>query len=213
MAQLKTQCMYSSLLTSHKIIVTLFLLHYILKLVLLLLDRKQQLAAYTKATRVIEILLSVGFLVTGGWMLFSGAVFNFLLIIKLVCVFGSIPLAVVGFKKGNKALAALAVFLIVTAYGLAEMNRKAKTGGAIDTSTVSADPIAAGKLIYSQTCINCHGSDGKMGGSGAKDLSVSILTAEQKHDLIRNGKNAMPAYKDLTEEQVNDVIQYIATLK
>lgn len=204
--------MYSTILTTHKIVVTLFLLHYFFKLVLLLNSRNEFLDKYSRATRVPEMILAVLFLVTGGWMIFSGAILNSLLIIKLVCIFAAIPTAIVGFRKKNKTLAALAVFLIFTAYGLAEMNRKAKTGGKIDTSTAT-DPIAVGKIVYSNSCINCHGADGKMGGSGAKDLSASTLTNDQKIDLIRHGKNAMPAYKDLTDQQVKDVIQYINTLK
>ena len=142
----------------------------------------------------------------------QGAVFGSLIIIKLICVFTSIPLAVIGFKKGNKMLAFTAVVLIVLAYGLAEMNKKAKTGPKVDTSSIT-DPIAAGKLIYTNTCVNCHGSDGKLGGSGSKDLSATQLSVEEQKALIRNGKNAMPGYKDLSDEQVDAVVQYLATLK
>jgi mono/diheme cytochrome c family protein len=204
--------MYTGLLHSHKLFVLLFLLHYIAKLVLLLLNRKEQLARYSQITKVPEMILSVGFLVTGGWMLITSSAFSNFLIIKLICVFASIPLAIIGFKKGNKVLAFVAVFLIVLSYGLAEMNKKAKTGPKVDTSTIM-DPVVAGKLLYTNTCVNCHGSDGKLGLSGAKDLSVTQMTIEDQKSAIRNGKNAMPGYKDLSDEQIEDLIVYIATLK
>ncbi len=204
--------MYTGLLHSHKFFVLVFLIHYVVKLILLLMNRHEQLAKYSKATRIPEIIFSVGFLVTGGWMLIKGAIFSTFLIIKLVCVFASIPLAVIGFKKGNKVLAFIAVFLIVMSYGLAEMNKKAKTGPKVDTTAIS-DPIEAGKLIYSNSCISCHGADGKLGLGGAKDLSVTQLSAEEQKTIIRNGKNAMPGYKDLSEEQVDGLLQYVATLK
>jgi len=204
--------MYTGLLHSHRLFVILFLIHYVVKLVLLLMSRNEQLAKYSKTTKVPEMILSVGFLVTGGWMLVKGAAYSSYLIIKLVCVFASIPIAVIGFKKENKALAFVAVALIVISYGLAEMNKKAKTGPKVDTSTI-ADPIAAGKLIYTNTCVNCHGADGKLGLSGAKDLSTTQLSPEAQKENIRNGKNAMPAYKDLTDEQIDALVQYLATLK
>ena len=147
-------------------------------------------------------------------MLIQGAVFSNFIIVKLICVFASIPLAVIGFKKSNKVLAFAAVFLIIMSYGLAEMNKKAKTGAKIDTSSV-ADPIAAGKLIYVNKCAQCHGEIGNGGASGAKDLSLSQLTDEEKKLLVRNGKNAMPGFKEdvLSETDVEAVVQYVNTLK
>ncbi|HLP52610.1 MAG TPA: c-type cytochrome [Chitinophagales bacterium] len=204
--------MYTGLLHSHKLFVLLFLIHYIVKLVLLLTNKNEQLAKYTKATKIPEMVLSVAFLVTGGWMLIKSGAFSTFMIIKLVCVFSSIPLAVIGFKKGNKVLAFVAVFLIIMSYGLAEMNKKAKTGPKVDTSAIT-NPIEAGKLIYTNSCVSCHGADGKLMLSGAKDLSITVLTAAEQKEMIRNGKNAMPGYKDLTDEQLDGVVQYIATLK
>jgi len=206
--------MYTGLLHSHKLLVLLFLVHYVVKLVLLLMNRHDSLAKYSKTTRIPEMVLSAGFLLTGIGMLFQGAILSKLLIIKVICVFASIPLAVIGFKKGNKVLAFIAVFLIVMSYGLAEMNKKAKTGDKIDTSTVT-DPIVAGKLIYVNKCAQCHGEIGNGGASGAKDLSLTQLTAEEQKVAIRNGKNAMPGFKEdvLSEADLDAVIQYIATLK
>lgn len=111
-------------------------------------------------------------------------------------------------------LAFVAVFLIIMSYGLARLNKKAKTGTKIDTTSIS-DPIAAGKIIYVNKCAQCHGEIGNGGISGAKDLSLSLLTEEEKKLLIRNGKNAMPGFKEdvLTDADVDAVVQYVATLK
>jgi mono/diheme cytochrome c family protein len=49
--------------------------------------------------------------------------------------------------------------------------------------------------------------------SGSKDISMTQLSTEEQKALIRNGKNAMPGYKDLSEEQLDAVVQYIATMK
>ena len=206
--------MYTGLLHSHKLFVLLFVIHYVVKLVLLLMNRNDALAKYSKATRMPEMVLSFAFLATGVGMLFKGAVLSTLLTIKIVCVLASIPLAIIGFKKGNKVLAFVAVFLIVMSYGLAEMNKKAKTGAKIDTSTVT-DPIVAGKLIYVNKCAQCHGQIGNGGVSGAKDLSLTKLTADEQKAQIRNGKNAMPGFKEdvLTDADVDAVVKYVATLK
>lgn len=207
--------MHSHLLRTHIVIVLLFLIHYVIKLLMLQMGKTEQLARYTKVTKVPEMILSVGFLLTGGYMLFKGAALTTLMIIKLVCVFASIPLAVIGFKKGNKVLATLSVLLLLAAYGLAEVNNAKKAGTAIDTSSVAADPIAEGKLIFNTKCVNCHGADGKLGFSGAKDLTATQLTAEQQKELVRKGKGTMPPFgtEVLTDTQVDAVVQYVGTLK
>ncbi len=206
--------MYTGLLHSHNLFVTLFFLHYVIKLVLLLTNKQEQLAKYSKTTKVPEMILSFGFLLTGGWMLFKGAAFTTLITIKLVCVFTSIPLAIIGFKKRNKVLAFIAVALIVASYGLAEVNKKEKTGAKIDTTTIT-DPIVAGKLIYVNKCQQCHGEIGNGGGSGAKDLSLTQLTLDEQKVMVRNGKNAMPGFKEdvLSDADIDAVLQYVATLK
>ncbi|HWB63460.1 MAG TPA: cytochrome c [Chitinophagales bacterium] len=206
--------MFSSILLTHRIIVSLFLLHYVVKLTLLLLDKKDALASYSKATRVLEMIVSLAFLLTGGWMLYAGGSFGSLMVVKLICVFASIPLAIIGFKRSNKLLASLAIILLFAAYGLAEMSKKQMAGGKVDTSAVAADPIAAGKLVFEQSnCATCHGADGKAGLNGAKDLSVTMLSMDQQKEIIKNGKNAMPGNSNLTDEQLNDLVQYIGTLR
>jgi mono/diheme cytochrome c family protein len=204
--------MYTGLLHSHKLFVVLFLVHYVVKLLLLQLGKTEQLAKYTKATKVAEMILSFGFLATGAGMLLKGAAFETLFIVKLVCVFSSIPLAIIGFKKSNKALATLAVVLIIMSYGLAEMSRAKKAGKKIDTSAATSS-LEAGKMVYENSCANCHGADGKLGMSGAKTLGETQLSTEEQKNIVRVGKNAMPAHNNLSEEQVNAVVEYIATFK
>ena len=205
--------MSTGLLHSHKLFVLLFLLHYVVKLILLLLNRDEQLAKYSKLTKVAEIILSVGFLVTGIWMAINANTFSTLFIVKLICVFASIPLAVIGFKKKNKVIAFISVFLIIMAYGLAEMSRKAKTGPKINTSSIQV-PIEVGKFVYTNSCVSCHGADGKLGVSGAKNLSLTSLNAAEQKALIMDGKNAMPGYKNaITEAEIDAVILYISTFK
>jgi cytochrome c6 len=70
----------------------------------------------------------------------------------------------------------------------------------------------AGKANYDKQCARCHGSNGKMGISGAKDLSVTKLTPAEMIPIITHGSSGgiMPAYKDvLSESQIAEVADYI----
>lgn len=205
--------MATGLLHAHKALVLLFLIHYVVKLLFFQLKKMELLEKYSKATRIPEMIVSFGFLATGIAMMIKGAPITNILIIKLVCVLAAIPLAIVGFKRLKLGLATLAVVLIVVAYGLAEMNRNNLAGGAVDTSDANGDMMAMGKEVYMHSCVNCHGADGKLSSLGSKDLSITVKTADEQKAIIRNGKNYMPAHKDLTDQQIDAVVQYIATFK
>ena len=112
------------LLLIHKICVTAFLVIYLIKTILLLSGAQSALDRFAKIFKVPEMIISTGFLVTGIWMYTQIGAIKSMQIIKLVAVVASIPLAVIAFKKKNKALAVLSFVLILMAYGLAEMSKK-----------------------------------------------------------------------------------------
>jgi len=56
-----------------------------------------------------------------------------------------------------------------------------------------------GKLIYKQYCVACHGADGKLAISGAKDLSVSTIDMAERINQITNGKGMMTPYNLIAE--------------
>jgi cytochrome c6 len=64
-------------------------------------------------------------------------------------------------------------------------------------------------------CAQCHGEDGKLGSSGAKDLSISKLSDQKIRQLITNGKGAMPPMKALLETDTNIqlVLSHIKALR
>jgi mono/diheme cytochrome c family protein len=83
--------------------------------------------------------------------------------------------------------------------------------------------IAAGKIIYTNICYDCHGKKGKGDGPKSADLDKNPqdFTKEdfQKQTdgalfwKITEGKKPMASYKkDLTEEQRWQVINYVRTL-
>src|SRR5471030_1312663 len=97
--------MFKAILYTHEISVFLFLLIYFVKTIMLLANKEEGLTKFTKGVKVPEMIISTLFLVSGIYLLTQVPVINMLLIIKIVVVFASIPIAVIGFKKRNKGLA------------------------------------------------------------------------------------------------------------
>lgn len=195
--------MISSMLITHRIVVTLFFLIYVIKTILLLSNKQDLLQKFTKVVKVPEMIVSALFLVTGIYLLIQLPTVNNIMIIKLVLVFASIPVAIIGFKKGNKMLAALSLLMITASYGLGEVGKKKREKG----ETISSSNVN-GKEIYEARCATCHGADGKAGLSGASDLSATALGHDEIKDIIKNGRNTMPPV-DISDEQREAVAVYI----
>jgi cytochrome c6 len=63
--------------------------------------------------------------------------------------------------------------------------------------------------LYGQKCSLCHGDDGKMAVSGAKDLRASTLSREEVVAQITYGKGSMPPQHGiLTPEQIEQLADY-----
>ncbi len=76
-------------------------------------------------------------------------------------------------------------------------------------------PAQKAASLYSMHCAQCHGEDGKLGASGAKDLSQSRLSDAAILQIIKKGKNAMPPMEALLEnaENIELVVQHIKGLR
>lgn len=72
-----------------------------------------------------------------------------------------------------------------------------------------------GKKLFFRNCSTCHGTDGTLGFSGAKDLSVSTLKDDEIIEMIINGKNGMMPYKTIlkTDEERRVVKDFVKTLR
>lgn len=78
----------------------------------------------------------------------------------------------------------------------------------------AAEKAALGEITYKANCQLCHGADGKLGASGAKDLSASKLNEADALNMVNYGRGGMMGYKDLlTKEQIENVVAYIETLR
>jgi cytochrome c6 len=76
-------------------------------------------------------------------------------------------------------------------------------------------PQEEAKDLYTLNCASCHGMDGKLGGSGSKDLSKSNLTDSEMIEIITNGKNNMPAMKDVIQDpsKIKNLAEFVKTLR
>ena len=72
----------------------------------------------------------------------------------------------------------------------------------------------SGIEIYKTRCVSCHGTDGKMGMNGAKELPSSPLDASQRIEVVTYGRKIMPAFKEmLSKEEIKAVVDFTFTLK
>lgn len=73
----------------------------------------------------------------------------------------------------------------------------------------------SGKALYLENCAVCHGEDGKLGVSGAKDLTLSRLSDNEVLQRIMEGKNGMPPMKSVleTKENVSAVAEYVKGMR
>lgn len=91
--------------------------------------------------------------------------------------------------------------------------KKAMAAAADDPTKVwvLADLVKRGESVYAANCIACHQANGK-GGGPIKALDGSaIVTAEDKNQMIQimlNGVNAMPAWKQLSDTELAAVMTY-----
>lgn len=71
-----------------------------------------------------------------------------------------------------------------------------------------------GMAVFRQQCVTCHGADGKLGLNGAKDLSASLLSKDERIQVITHGRNLMqPFEKILSPEEIQAVAEYTLSLK
>lgn len=212
-----------TILTIHTISASLFLLDFIVKTILLISNKEQSLANYKKATKVISMIISTAFLLTGIYLLVKigmknvGGWFH----LKLTLVLIGLALGIIGFKRNKKWMAITALIIFLYVYGLSETKdikmgagKPAMSDVVTDTAAANYDMIAHGKQIYVIECMRCHGEKGNAGISGAVDLTGSVCENRGLIGTIKHGRNAMPAYKDILDEQeIKVVAEYVKTLR
>lgn len=110
----------------------------------------------------------------------------------------------------------LSIFVILAILSIGQQCSSSESEDASSEEEVSLSPkertLAQGKRIYKKHCISCHGMDGKMGFNGAKDLTESQLTFNERKVLIAYGKASMMAFKSiLSTEEIEAAARYSMT--
>ena len=76
--------------------------------------------------------------------------------------------------------------------------------------------------LYKTKCASCHGADGKadtpigkkMAVKSFTDPDVAKNTDQSWFEITKKGKGKMPGYDGkLTDDQINELVKYIRTLK
>ncbi|RSK51005.1 c-type cytochrome [Hymenobacter rigui] len=105
----------------------------------------------------------------------------------------------------------------ISAASLAGIDSAQTAEIAASGATSEATPaLAAGKVLYTRNCAVCHGTDGKLGLNGARDLTQSNLNETGRIYQVTHGSisKKMPAFQGkLTDEQIQQVVAYSLTLQ
>lgn len=217
------------MLHTHVLVVTLFLLFLLFKTILLLVNKKELLAKVRKF-KMVEPILGVLMLATGGYLLsLYGSAAPTYLWVKLILVLIIIPIGIIAFKKENKAMAVIALLLTFYIYGASEVgsltfskdetvvasdDSPAKNATEVEIDGSSEELLKNGKEVYIAECKKCHGVDGKKGLFKSPDLTQSKLNISERVAWIKKGKGVMPAYEnELSETEIKAVALYLDELK
>lgn len=73
-----------------------------------------------------------------------------------------------------------------------------------------------GKQLYEQKCLMCHGEKGDAQKALGVDFSSSEFwkgkSDEEIKEVIKNGKDGMPPFPDLSEDELSDLVEYLKSL-
>jgi uncharacterized membrane protein SirB2 len=220
--------LYSALLHTHELLISLYVLVFAIKLVMLLMNRAESLANFRKKTRVIgEMVLPTLFLLTGLILAYWSNVWSEAwFLIKIVLLIVSVFAGIIAFRKSSKALAVITflifIYIIVMSYRkdptLKKAERVAYTPENVitDPRATGYDAVKHGQLLYHQNnCASCHGDNGDLKNHGAKDLTKSTLGDADVENVIHNGRGQiMAAYgKKLNADEIHALAVYVKSLR
>jgi mono/diheme cytochrome c family protein len=86
-----------------------------------------------------------------------------------------------------------------------------------DSKPVSNEPIPLedARAVYMLNCASCHGPDGTLKASNAKDLSISKLDEAGIEKMIRKGndKGMMPYEEMLSTPEIKGLVKFVQNLR
>jgi cytochrome c6 len=140
--------------------------------------------------------------------------------VKIMAVLASIPLGVMGSKRGSVALTGFAFLLLAGVMGLsyskpAFLRRSSAPviAGSPAVAGLDMAKVEAGQVLFEQQCTRCHGGDGTAGLQKAANLATSRMADSDIATILRQGKGVMPSNPDLTPEQIDQLKEYLHFLR
>lgn len=99
--------------------------------------------------------------------------------------------------------------------GLICLLASCSNGGDAYVKSTTHDGTPDGELLYLNNCAACHGIDGKLGVSGARDLASIDIDTAAIYKILVEGKNLMPPFGYIlaTEEERNAVVEQVISLR
>ncbi len=210
-----------ALLHTHITAVTLFLIFLAFKTVLLVFKKVTLLKTIRNKTKLIDSLLGLAIIVTGGYLVWIKGTIASYLLIKIILVLIAIPLGIVAMRKENTIGALSALMLFIYLYGVAETRSLKFKQEAIKllVDDAVADNILEnnvekqlirGCMLYQALCEECHGKNGNKCLYNAPNPFESTLSQEAKSALIVKGKGVMKGFgKILTNADIAAFLAYI----
>lgn len=109
---------------------------------------------------------------------------------------------------------------VSTACGNSSNEKSSKPTTSVKTKS-PASPVtsrsevgAKGKKLYKiKLCGSCHGLDGTLGLSDAKNLKESVMTDEEIRGIIKNGKGVMPPVPNLSDDEMDALVEFVLSLR
>lgn len=93
-------------------------------------------------------------------------------------------------------------FGLLFIWNLSSCGEEAKASGPVDA-----------QAIFIKRCATCHGSEGNLQLSGAKNITVSQLSADEIKNQIIHGKAGMPPFESmLTVQEIDALTVYCMKL-
>lgn len=86
-----------------------------------------------------------------------------------------------------------------------------------NNEAVSNEPISLedARAVYTLNCASCHGPDGTLKASNAKDLSISKMNEGEIEEMIRKGndKGMMPYEDMLSTAEIKGLVKFVQNLR
>jgi mono/diheme cytochrome c family protein len=107
--------------------------------------------------------------------------------------------------------------ILVGSFGLLFASCGGSQSAEEDAKPFSNEPISLedARSVYILNCASCHGPDGKLKASNAKDLSISTLNDAAVEQMIRKGndKGMMPYEEMLSTPEIKGLVKFVQNLR